>query len=95
MAKIYIAGKVTGIPAMELKEKFDSYNHKLHVQGHEPVNPINLCRYNDPWHFAMRKCISAMVLCDEIHFLPCWKDSPGAHLEYELAKKLKIKIVFV
>ena len=62
-------------------------------QGHEPVVPIDICDKDDAWHIAMRKCIAALITCDEAHFLPCWKDSPGARLEHQLAKELQIPIV--
>lgn len=93
--KIYIAGKVSGLPYAECSQKFGAYEVKLLRQGHKPVVPLNLVNRTDTWEVAMRKCIAELVTCDEAHFLPCWVDSPGAKLEHMIAERLKIPVVFV
>ena len=93
--KIYIAGKVTGLPYEETLLKFSAYHLQLMQQGHLAVVPLHLCNKDDAWHIAMRKCIAALCTCDEIHMLPDWKDSPGATLEHKIATALQIQIIYV
>lgn len=93
--RIYIAGKVSGLPWIEVSMKFGSYQKLIKNQGHSPIVPLDLCDKDDAWHIAMRKCITALILCDEVHFLPCWKDSPGARMEHMVAHQLQIPIVEV
>jgi len=90
--KIYIAGKVSGLPRAETTMKFGSYEKKLMEQGHTPVVPLNFCLHKEAWHTAMRKCLKAMLECDEVHLLHDWNDSPGAQMEREIALKLKIPV---
>lgn len=92
---IYIAGKVSGLPRYEVAIKFAAYKQVLQGKGHTPVVPLTLCNKDDAWHVAMKKCISALITCDEVHLLPCWTDSPGARLEKTIAEELAIPIVFV
>jgi hypothetical protein len=93
--KIYIAGKVSGLPYHLVSQKFGKHEVELRRQGHEPIVPLNLVNRTDNWSSAMRKCISAMMTCDAIHLLPDWKDSPGAVIEHGLAHKLNIPIVYI
>ena len=93
MAKIYIAGKVTGLPWEETFTKFRKYKEHLIELGDEPVNPLDLCDKEDSWPVAMGKCIGALLTCTEIHFLPDWKDSKGANLERFIAFHQCISIV--
>lgn len=92
---IYIAGKVSGLPYAECSQKFGAYEVTLIRAGHNPIVPLNLVWRTDDWETAMKKCIAAMVTCDEVHFLPCWVDSRGAKLEHDIAKQLKIPILYV
>lgn len=93
--KIYIAGKVSGLPWKETSMKFGAHQKKLMNEGHAPIVPLDLCDKNDDWNTAMRKCIAALCTCEEIHMLPDWVDSPGATLENAIAAKLGIKIMYV
>ena len=93
--RIYIAGKVSGLPWIECSFKFGKHQQKLLTQGHEPVVPLDLCDKDDEWPIAMRKCIAALVTCEEIHCLHDWRDSPGAIIEHQLAKDLKMPIFYI
>jgi hypothetical protein len=94
-AKIYIAGKVTGLDYIHVSQKFGKYEKQLMEQGHTPVVPLNLCDKNDAWRTAMSKCIAALLFCDELHLLPCWPNSPGARVERAIALEIGMKIVYV
>lgn len=93
--KIYIAGKVTGEPLHLCTMKFGAAQIAIEKLGHIAVNPLEVV--NDPkcpWNIAMRRCIKALMDCDMIFLLEDSKDSPGAKLEYELAQKLNMEIIY-
>lgn len=93
--KIYIAGKVTGLDYAETSMKFGKHEVELRRQGHEPVVPLNLVNRSDDWNTAMRKCIAALITCDEIHLLHDWKESRGARMEHSIASDLGMGIIYV
>lgn len=93
--KIYIAGKVSGLPYHKVSMKFGKHEKKLLEDGHEPVVPLNIVDRNDTWETAMRKCIAALCGCDAIHMLADWEQSRGAKLEHELALDLNIPVTYL
>lgn len=93
--KVYIAGKVSGLPQDEVIAKFDRAETKIKDMGLTPVNPLKIVgNWNTPWETAMRKCIATLTECDAVYFMPDYKQSQGAMREYEVATFLKIKKVF-
>lgn len=93
--KIYIAGKVTGLPITECTMNFGLAQIAIEKLGHIAVNPLVVVNdWKCPWDLAMRKCITALMECDMILMLDNSSDSPGARLEFDLAKNLKIPIVY-
>ena len=82
--KIYIAGKITGDP--NYRRKFDKEAFKLKSNGHIVLNPAILPKGMEH-HEYMHICFSMIDVADLIYFLPCWKDSKGAVMEYEYAKQ--------
>jgi hypothetical protein len=93
--KIYIAGKVTGLDYAETSMKFGQHEAELKRQGHDPIVPLNLVDRNDTWNTAMRKCIAALLTCDQIHMLHDWKESRGAKMEHDIAAELEMPIIYV
>lgn len=93
--KIYIAGKVTGLPITECTMNFGLAQIAIEKLGHIAVNPLVVVNdWKCPWDLAMRKCIIALMDCDMILMLDNYTSSPGAKVELELAKALKIPIVY-
>lgn len=93
MKKIYIAGKVTGLPHLETEMKFRRKSIELENLGFEAINPLDVV--NDPssaWEPAMRKCIKAMMDADAVFMLPCADNSRGAILENLIATCLDIPV---
>lgn len=93
--KIYIAGKVTGLPIAECTMNFGLAQVAIEKLGHEAVNPLTVVNdWKCPWPLAMRKCIAALMTCDLVLMLDNSTDSPGARLEFDLAIKLDIPVVY-
>jgi hypothetical protein len=67
-------------------EKNISFTHGLLINKH--IIP------NGTYQQYMINDISTMIRCDEVHFLPDWKDSKGAKIEHQLCLDLGIKIVY-
>ncbi len=90
--KIYIAGKVTGTPIAECTMKFGTKQKELEAKGYEVINPLEVVGdFNTKWIPAMKKCLIAMLGCDEIYFLNDWSFSKGAKVEHVLSYILKYK----
>lgn len=93
--KIYIAGKVTGMHINHCTMKFGAAQMKLEKKGNTVVNPLEVVNdWKCPWPKAMRLCIAAMMECDAVYALDNWKDSAGATIEVELAKKVGLEIFY-
>ena len=94
--KIYIAGKVTGLPQQEVVDKFAKAKQEIEEMGFEVVNPIEVVNdFTTPWPDAMKMCLTALFECAGIVLLPCWKDSKGARLEKKMARSLGIEILIL
>lgn len=96
--KIYIAGKVTGMPAYETGHKFGYAATKLKQEGYEVISPIQLCSCLNGQNFEyedyIKICFAAIDICDAVFMLRDWKESPGATREHERAKELGKKIIY-
>ena len=91
---IYIAGKVSGLPEAEVKEKFERAANGLKAAGNKVISPANVNDKEKDWEGTMRNSIKTMLDCDEVHFLPCWQESRGAQLERDIALRLGMNIVY-
>ena len=91
--KVYIAGKVSGLPKGETFIKFAQAEYWLRQQGHETVNPLRLCLSSWTWEQCMRVCIPELMKCDAICLLHDWAESRGAVWEYHDAQMLKMPVM--
>lgn len=91
--KIYIAGKITGLPEGDVFVKFNALEYKLQRKGHTVVNPLRLCSSKWCWEKCLRICLRELMNCDAIYLLQDWHDSRGAKLEYHVAQELKMKVL--
>lgn len=96
ITKVYISGKITGLPIDEAKANFQNAENKLREKGYYAVNPFNNglpeC---STWDQHMKADIKLLMDCDMICLLSNWKNSPGAIIEFQIAKELGYKVVTV
>jgi len=99
MMKIYISGKITGLPIEEAKQNFKNCENWLREDGYDVANPMELPEHaeilamtdlssEEQWCLHMKADIKAMMDCDAIFVMSNYKESKGAMIEYELAMKL-------
>ena len=95
MMKIYIAGRITGLPFHHVKVKFDHAERWIKSLGHNPVNPITLFDdpENTPWDVAMDVCMVSLDRCDAIYLLQDWTESKGARREVSHALSMNMPIL--
>lgn len=94
MKRLYIAGKMTGLPDNGYPA-FNDAAFALRALGYHvenpAENPVPPC--GGTWLGWMRLAIPQLVSCDAVVLLPNWADnSDGAHTEYQLAVNLKLPI---
>ena len=92
--KIYIAGKVTGIPIEAAREKFARTERQLVEAGLNPseiVNPMKLGISEDnAWHCGREICKSQLEKCTAIYVQNDWRDSFGARQALTMAQRLRL-----
>lgn len=88
--KIYVSGKITGLPIEEAKQRFANSQALLESIGFEVVNPLEfgLCDEKASWESHMVKDIEMLFKCDAIYMMDNWTDSKGAQIEYDIANRL-------
>ncbi len=90
MAVIYIAGPMTGYANFN-KPAFNEAAKQLEKKGDVILNPAILP--DGMTHDQYMVICLAMVDCaNELYMLKGWRKSKGAKLEYQRARKLKLKI---
>lgn len=90
MAKVYIAGPMTGYPQLNYPA-FHAAAARLRGMGFEVISPAELNPETTPYREAMLNDILALVECDHICMLQGWQASKGATLEHHIAAVLGIE----
>jgi len=96
-AKIYIAGRVTGVKPEVYEKQFATVKAELEKAGHEVINPLTDIPHEDTtnWGLTIMECLPYVAQCDCIALLPGWQRSNGAQIEYHFACGLKLQILQV
>ena len=93
--KVYISGKISGLPIQEAKERFDNAQALLESCGLDAVNPMSKeMPENTTWEQHMVKDIELLLRCDAIYLMDNWADSRGAQIEYDIANRMKLEFIF-
>lgn len=84
--KVYISGKITGLPLSEAEERFKDAEELISALNLTPVNPLkNGLPRHSSWEEHMAKDIELLKQCEAIFMLDNWTDSRGAKIEYDFA----------
>ncbi len=96
--RLYLAGKITGLPEEEYQAKFKTAAQLYEAQGFEVCNPAQFVKREGfhllPWETIMRECITRLLLCDGVVLLHDWRTSKGACLERDIATRLNIPVFY-
>ena len=84
--KIYIAGRVTGLPYDNVKAKFKAAEEAMLARDWTPVNPLNHVNSRASPEEAMRILLPLLLDCKAILLLNDSKYSEGAQIEAMLAR---------
>lgn len=95
MDKIYISGRISGLPIEDVTAKFEAAEAKLKVQGYEVVNPLkNGIPDNATWEVHVAMDVLLLMGCNAIYLLPDWSLSKGATLEKNLSELTGKKMIY-
>lgn len=93
--KVYVAGKVTGLPKNEIFKKFNGSVRTLRKDGHTVMSPAVLVSNPGFEHEEyMHVCYAMIDVCDAVYMQKDWRDSKGARMEREYATDHKKRIIY-
>lgn len=93
--KIYISGRITGLPLSEARQRFADAADLLNAIGFEAVNPLNNGLDDKAtWKEHMVADIRMLLDCDAIYMMDNWLESRGASVEYDIANRLNMDVWF-
>ncbi len=93
--KVYISGKITGLPYTEAKAKFQDAQNLLEMIDVEAVNPTkNGLKVEQAWEKHLVRDIELLLGCDAIFMMSNWVESVGARCEYHIARETGKIILF-
>lgn len=97
--KIYISGKISGLPREEYMRQFREAEENLKVNGYDVVNPTRfaVCKYEwlyklVGYNLTLLYDLWRLSKCDAIWMLPGWMHSRGATIERTFASNLGLKV---
>ena len=93
--KVYISGKITGLPFLGVQVKFQVAELLMENLGLEAVNPLkNGLSLEDEWKKQLLVGIDNLLLCDIIYMLDNWLDDTRARIEKNIADEKGIPVWF-
>lgn len=93
--KIYVSGKISGVPEAECEKAFADAESALRAAGHDVFNPFELSKVvqHDSYESALRFDIALLLTSVEgIVMLPGWTESRGAVCEFAVAQCIGLQI---
>lgn len=90
--KVFISGKVSGMPYLVAYGKFSQADRVLSRMGYKVINPTKICKNKWSWLRCMVVCLWHLLWCDEVMQLDNWEESRGAKIEYKWARFLGKRI---
>lgn len=102
--KVYISGKITGLPKAEYEALFNAAEAKLRKKDYDVISPMRITPADaeeiDPathteaeiWKAHLKADIQELLKCNAIYMLSNWECSEGATLEHSIAQGLNMPI---
>lgn len=99
MKKVYLSGKIAGLPEEEYKQNFaQAAMDALAFFPDEQVtivNPATLPAIHNTWADYLIRDLMLLKDCDALVMLPGWEDSKGAMTEHAFAHGIGIEIHYL
>jgi len=92
--KVYIAGKISGLPKGEYMGRFEDVEFTLTIRGHKALNPCKIVPQHLDYEDQMAICMRLVEIADVVFMLDNWKDSNGAKREHAHAEALGKQILY-
>jgi len=93
--KVYISGKITGVPPEDAAKQFAAAQTELESQGHDTVNPFeNGLPETATYETHMTVDILLLLGCDAIYMLAGAERSNGAMLELRIAQATGKQVMY-
>lgn len=93
--RIYISGKISGLPYKEAEQRFEDAEALLTELGFEVINPLkNGLAAHEEWIKHLCKDIELLHSCDAIYMMDNWGTSTGADIEHYIAVRTKKDILY-
>lgn len=93
--KVYIAGKITGLEEACVFKKFNESKCQLKKQGCIAMSPAVLASNAGFGHSDyMHVCFAMIDVCDAVYMQKDWRESKGARMELQYARKCKKRILY-
>lgn len=96
--KIYISGKMRGLPEEESRRRFEAARQYLIELGHDVVNPWDSEKEKEAkcleWEDYILYDLRIIKHCDALFMLDNWQDSDGAKCEHAFAKGRGMAILY-
>lgn len=91
---VYVAGPMTGYIDLNFPA-FNVVADMLRVEGYTVLNPADHGVIEGAtWEDYLRFDITKLIQCDTIYLLEGWQDSKGAQLEYLIAERLGMRMIY-
>lgn len=103
--RVYVSGQITGLDRAEARAAFARDCLTLEAAGYATVNPFDIPSPTDctcptrrdgehRWECCLAKDIRVLVGCDVIYMRHDWRNSQGAMLEHDTAKRLGLAVMY-
>lgn len=83
--KVYIIGKVTGLPRLDALTKFAKAKDLIKRMGDIAISPMDFVPVDTSWNAAMKICIPLLLGCDFIYCIDDARTTVGGHIEKTIA----------
>ena len=96
--KIYISGKITGLPKSQAFENFGRVHADLSMRGYDVVDPISIGEHLQGLDWKTYMTIAYGIIHDPsvnaIYMLKDWTDSTGAIIEWSWAQARGLPVIY-